>query len=1338
MDHINDAPRVTLQKLSATNYHLWSNKMEVLLRGRGLWRFVDGAQRAPVPHEEAHVTMQKKDQAISLLLMSIADECIAPVICMRDPKDIWDTLSEMYKATSAASVDSFVVQYQSLRMQPSEKVMQYVNRMKELENKLMAVGHAVKDAEQKRVLLRGLRDEFAVTAGVIRATNKSLQEAIGLLVIQEADSSTMDKSSTVKTEQAFPVQRSNRDRECYFCGQKGHIKINCFKNPKSRQYKGDKRGGIKRNEVDSSKDSLLTFIAGVVKNSDEFSDKWFVDSGASAHMCNSQSAFSNLKKEQSDRTVSVGDGTPLTIMGQGSVRATTVVGGTQQEVLLQNVLFVPKLCCNLISVSACRKNDVKVTFDSAKNGRGLCTAEHSPTSRKVFTAVENKENGLFEAVLRSKETLKKRALVVGSDTSELWHLRLGHASSSTMEKTIPLVQGMCLKKCELNDVCETCELCKSRRHPRPARSEESKNETKVLDLVHCDVQGPISIDCASGARYFIPLLDDASGLSMVRLLRSKDGSAAALKEMIAQMEKTTGRSVKRLRSDNATELLSKKFQGWLREKGITHEKSPAYSPESNGKAERVQQTIMTTTRCLLEMVKSVPDHKELWDEAVLTANYLRNRMYSTSGNMPGKTPYEAFTGRKPDLSVLRVYGSKAFVHVPKEKRKGKLSSRSTPGILVGYSLGNFYRVLITTDAGRSVVVSKDVRFDESGTGFCATSNDDDHSAAVNEEQASVDEHATTNAEVTSAEESGQGSNGGSDSGDKESQARCSSTIAENDALTYYPNLRRSERVSRPPERFDTLLVMQCQMGSASDPLTIKEALCAADAAEWQKAMEQELLMIKMMGTWKPAFLPKGKKTVKTKWVFHRKVDSEGNVTRHRARLVAKGFSQTKGMDYDEVFAPVAKYTSLRFLLALKVLKNYSVLQLDVKNAFLNGILSEEIYLEVPHGVDLDKKSGNCFRLRKALYGLKQAARVWHEKLDCCLTEIGFKKSSADPSLYFCMRHEGEVYLLVYVDDVLLVGSYRNSLRAVADEIAERFDVRMNDTVDRFLGITCEFKKDEVIIHSASAVARILQQFGMRSCRTASTPLPPGTVLDKTLEPVSDEEKTEMQKLPYRELVGSLLYLANTTRPDIAYVIGLLSRYMENPGKAHWTAGLHVLRYLSETIECGIRFRRTGLQESNCLVGFSDADFAGDRDERKSTSGYVFMLAGGAICWSSKKQSLTAQSTVEAELIALSFATREVLWLRKLALESGLIKSEVSSKLFVDNQGCIALVQNEVLNERTKHIDVKFNLVKDKVRDGTIILQYLPSALMAADILTKVLNREKHRTNLQLLGMVMSE
>ena len=441
MDNPSEMQRVTLPKLNASNYFLWPNKMEVLLRGRGLWYFIDEAQRDSASIDEGQAYALKKDQAIALLLMCIEYDCIAPVISLRDPTKIWITLDDMFKATSAAMVDAYVAQYQKLKMRPSEKVMQYVNRMKELQNKLTAVGHTVDNAEKKRILLRGLRAEFAVTVGVIRATEKSVQDSVGLLVIHEAEGTVSKVNAPAKLEQAFPVTNSGRNKECYYCGKKGHIKVNCFRNPKSKLYTGIKSDEKVGKDDGAGKESLISFLASVSESCERFAEKWFVDSGALAHMCNSESAFTDFYKNCSGRKVSIGNGSPLAIKGEGSVQALTAVDEKTQDVALKGVLFVPELFCNLISVSACRKNNLKVTFDSTKDGHGLCVAEQSPTSGKVFLAVESIENGLFEAILRSKNTMKRQALVAERDISELWHMRMGHASVSTIKRQYQSCMG---------------------------------------------------------------------------------------------------------------------------------------------------------------------------------------------------------------------------------------------------------------------------------------------------------------------------------------------------------------------------------------------------------------------------------------------------------------------------------------------------------------------------------------------------------------------------------------------------------------------------------------------------------------------------------------------------------------------------------------------------------------------------------------------------------------------------------------------------------------------------------------------------------------------------------
>ena len=553
-------------------------------------------------------------------------------------------------------------------------------------------------------------------------------------------------------------------------------------------------------------------------------------------------------------------------------------------------------------------------------------------------------------------------------------------------------------------------------------------------------------------------------------------------------------------------------------------------------------------------------------------------------------------------------------------------------------------------------------------------------------------------------------------------------------ITHYPNVRRSGRATRLPERYSAGFALQCLLGRADDPLTVEEALASDDVEHWKAAMKHELTMINRMKTWAPAFLPEGASTVATKWVFQRKHDKKGRVKRYRARIVAKGFTQIFGVDFDEVFAPVARYTTVRYILSLCVLRRYKMFLIDVKNAFLNGTLSHKIYAIPPEDFKIDPNLGNCMLLFKALYGLKQAARVWHQELEAFLLTLEFRKSNADPTLFVYSSDTCTTFMVVYVDDILLVGDDEAFLCAVSDKITTRFNARLEEDVSKFLGMAIEHYENKIVIHNEFAIRRILHRFNMSSCRHAKNPLPLGLELDESMSPQTATEDAEMRHYPYQELVGALLYLASTTRPDISYSVGLLARYMSKPGKRHWQAAIHVVRYLAGTASLGISYERNEEQHLTSIVGYSDADFAGDRDGRKSTSGFVFMLAGGAVSWSSKKQTITAQSTVEAEYIALSFAVREGLWLRKLMAETFLQPAKEPLDIRVDNQDSIALASNDLISERSKHIGIKYHLVKDVVRSGEIRVQYIPTAEMTAEVLTKLLSASRHDTNRASLGI----
>ena len=514
---------------------------------------------------------------------------------------------------------------------------------------------------------------------------------------------------------------------------------------------------------------------------------------------------------------------------------------------------------------------------------------------------------------------------------ELWHKRLAHVSSNVIDKTIPLVDGIKLSKSlESSCKCEDCAIGKSSRKPRPPAKNESSKTTEPLGLVHTDIVGPMKHHSLNGKRYFIPLYDDCSAISLIRFLGRKDEAGAAIEEMITALETMRkGRvknlnitvyeneSVKRLRSDNAKEFLPKTFKKWLSQRGIRHELCSAYSPESNGKAERLN-ALLDMSRTMLIGAPHLPTKNRLWAEAVNTSCFIRNRIYSSVSK--GKTPYEVIMNKKPDISHLRIFGSKAYVHIPKSNRNDKkFSSRAKVGVLVGYERGNSYRVYLPDT--KRVVVSRDVTIDEHAKLDTVNQAVDKNDDWVEFEDPFIPFTATEdNAErvppvadvQTNPDSEHDDKQTGQSSDDEEFQDAT-------DSVTYFPNLRRSTRKSTAPDRLGIDTAMFVQQGMLQDDMstssmTYQDAIRGLASQEWIEAMDEEIRQIDSKGTWKLVEPPVGVRPVKNKWVYFSKLDANGKLKRRRARLVAKGFTQAKGIDYDEVFAPVAKYTTVRLML----------------------------------------------------------------------------------------------------------------------------------------------------------------------------------------------------------------------------------------------------------------------------------------------------------------------------------------------------------------------------------------------------------------------------------------
>jgi histone deacetylase 1/2 len=464
------------------------------------------------------------------------------------------------------------------------------------------------------------------------------------------------------------------------------------------------------------------------------------------------------------------------------------------------------------------------------------------------------------------------------------------------------------------------------------------------------------------------------------------------------------------------------------------------------------------------------------------------------------------------------------------------------------------------------------------------------------------------------------------------------------------------------------------------------------------------------------------KAVPVKWVYKKKKDAAGNVERYKARLVAKGYMQREGIDFNEVFAPVSKHTTLRALLALAVMNNLELRQLDVKTAFLNGELEEDIYLQQPPGYQQGGPHAGC-HLHKALYGLRQAPRAWHTKLKAELELMGCVASLADPGLYLLHKKEHTIYVLVYVDDILVAGRDTQSINEFVTSLQGTFDTRDLGYPSVFLGMELvkEHGTGNLKITQARLTQQLVNKHGLTSAKARSTPMDPSCKLVKVGTPLDGTA-------PYSELVGSLLYLSICTRPDIAQAVGAMARHMSKPTQEHWAAARAVLRYLAGSRNRGITYTANTTE----LHGYCDADYAGDIDTRRSTTGYLFKLGGAVISWSSRLQATVAASTTEAEYMSIASATKEALWLRTLMTELG--KPVVTVKIYTDNQAALSLVKHPISSARSKHIDVAYHFARERVARKEVCFEYISTQHMTADCMTKPLPVNKFQVCCTNLGM----
>ena len=1093
---------------------------------------------------------------------------------------------------------------------------------------------------------------------------------------------------------------------------------------------------------------------------------WFLDSGATAHITSQQSSFTSYNAVIG-RSVGMVTGANTPVVGEGSVvlpvQASKLSISGVTSITLQNVLHVPGAAINLVSVSKLSENSI-ITFSpliaSIKFADGVMITARR-TDRGLYQLPTS--HHLAATVVVSDSDLLKEVIALHCS---LAHINLRALQRLLRKKLVPSSSALRTFALRLRNLeCPPC-LVGKMTTPSLPDSAQSLHHHKTGQHACSDTCGPFSASI-HGFVHAVCFIDISSSFAYVGFMRRNDAATLLrhLQHYTSMARTSTSRRLLLFQMDNGHEFDNNLVETFCKENLIHRQFSAPYRQGMNGKAERLWRTLEEGVIALLDQAGAPLSY---WALAMSAMVHVCNILPARSSR---RSSFRRFMQKlPPPISSLHPFGCAAYALIDRNQQ-GKLGSKSDPCIFLGYSSRTIGSYVVRKVSTGAIVVRRDVKFrnaifpmkianqlgrplslplhvelphlddEENQLRMDFGINDSPICEEKHNQPVSVNDADNFEEEHCPAfeEEEAPPLAWNNDTEEPFVWSRRQRTVPPieeeknftdiDDANILPDDAIRSNALSAlaaddhmfcsggrrlAPSDLDLVAMVAaakvCHHDHEPDPATLSQAMHSPNWPHWERAIKEEMNSLKQNNTYEVVTRKPGMKCIGTKLVLKTKFE-KGQLTRYKARLTAQGFKQEYGINYFNTFAPTMKSSSLRMVLSIALDHDLQSTQMDIKTAFLVPTLPSDEVIFVNPPTWLKMPNHLVWRLLKGLYGVKQAAHLFYRHLKATMAQLELLPSPSDPCVFVRSGPSIEI-AAVWVDDIILVASPERTT-VIKNFLETKYKMTGGDTPSWVLGIEVVFSKQSLQLTQRSFIKQVLQKFNMENCHPQATPAAMER-LTSEMSPSNDEEKDRMQKIPYRQLLGSLMYIATQTRPDISFSVGQAAKFAHNPGPRHWTALKRILRYLKGTMELCLTYTKTGKPE---IQGYSDSDWAGDVDTRRSTTGCVFIRLGGAILWKSSQQKGVALSSTEAELVAISNSARKALWVRR-SMKSMNCRQISPTIIFEDNQGTIAISGNERITQRTSHIEVRHFFIRECVQNNEIIVEYCHTSDMVADILTK--------------------